>query len=97
MDAERAGDGSRSVSIYGQFGDGRFDFRFAGIVGVFGIKCLMRTFLVFADVPLFAIVQSVFAYAVTPAKRAFQGNKSLRHRTASLTWTGKNLQYHADY
>ena len=69
-------------SIHRQFEDGRFDCGLAGRIRVFGIKCLVRTCRVFADISLFAIVQSVFSYLFASAERAFEDNQS--HYVSSL-------------
>ena len=41
---QTAGNCLRSVAVHRQLHNGLLDFRFPGIVSVFGIECLMRTF-----------------------------------------------------
>jgi hypothetical protein len=42
--------------------NGYFHAGLAGVVGIFGVECGVRAFRIFAEVSLFAVVGSVFAY-----------------------------------
>ncbi|MDR0870367.1 MAG: hypothetical protein LBN39_06195, partial [Planctomycetaceae bacterium] len=48
----------------------------AGVVSIFGIECSVRAFRIFADVSLFAVAGSVFAYEFAVAVRTFEGDES---------------------
>jgi hypothetical protein len=56
--------------------NGCFHAGFAGVVNIFRVECCVRAFRNFADVPLFAVADTVFANFFAMAVRTFEGDES---------------------
>ena len=63
-----------AIAVDCHFDDLFFDIGLVSIVGIFGVKCCVRTFAVMTFVALFAIGSAVFRNPFGETKRTLQGN-----------------------